>query len=72
MDKPAVKPVGWQNIGTYKVEGLYCPNLFFTIPDKWSESAFGSLPSTEVYAAIASHSLIPILTYDQGSVSLSS
>lgn len=70
MDKPAVKPVGWQNTG--KVEGLYCPNLFFTIPDKWSESAFESLPSTEVYTAIISNSLIPILIYDQGSLSLSS
>lgn len=62
MDKPAVTPVGWQNTGTYKAEGLYCPNLFFTIPDKLSESAFESLPSTEVYTAITSHSLIPILT----------
>lgn len=68
MDKPAVKPVGWQNIGTYKVGALKS----FTIPDKLSESAFGSLPSAEVYTATASNCLIPILIYDQGSVSLSS
>lgn len=72
MDEPAAKAVGWQNVGTYKAGGLDCPNLFFTTPDKISESVFGSLPSTEVVTAIASKSLIPILIYDQVNVPLSS